>query len=50
VISQLNESLKGLPDRTLTIMLIAVCLFGIVVAIWGPPILKAAVAAWFIAP
>ena len=49
-IKQLDDRLKGLPDSTLTVILIALGLFAIAVAIKGRPVFKAALAAWFIAP
>ena len=50
LIAKFNQALAGLPDRALSILLAAVSLFGLAVAIFGQPLLKAAVAAWFIIP
>jgi lysylphosphatidylglycerol synthetase-like protein (DUF2156 family) len=50
LIAQLNDKLKGLPDYTLTAILFTVSLFGMLVALFGEPLLKAGVAAWFLAP
>lgn len=49
-IKQLDDKLKGLPDSTLTIILIAIGFIAIAVALKGRPVVKAAFAAWFIAP
>lgn len=50
IIKQLDKKLEGLPDKTLTVILIALGLFAIIVAIKGRPVSKAILAAWFIAP
>lgn len=50
IIQQLDKKLEGYPDQTLTVILIALGLFAFAVAIKGTPTLKAALAAWFIAP
>lgn len=50
VIKQLDQKLQGLPDQTLSVILILLGIFAIVVAIKGRPVYKAALAAWFIAP
>jgi uncharacterized membrane protein HdeD (DUF308 family) len=50
ILERLNQWLKGQPDKWLTIILILLGIFAIIVAFKGPPLLKATVAAWFIAP
>lgn len=50
LIKQLDAYLEGIPDTILSVILIALGTFAIVVAFFGRPTLKAALAAWFIAP
>lgn len=50
LIQQLDQKLEGLPDQTLTVILIVLGLFAIMVALYARPVFKAALAAWFIAP
>jgi len=50
IIRQLNDRLAGWPDEGLTALLILIAVFTVVVALKGPPLFKAGVAAWFIAP
>lgn len=50
LIKQLDESLQGLPDRLLTIILVGLGLLAIIVGLSAKPVFKAALAAWFIAP
>lgn len=50
IIKQLDTALLGYPDHILTAILFAISSIGVVVALFGPPSLKAAFAAWFIAP
>lgn len=49
-ITKLDKDLKGMPDTTLTYLLIGVAVVAVVIAIYGSPLLKAAAAAWLIAP
>lgn len=50
VIKQLDEKMAGLPDQALTILLLIAAVVIVLVALFGRPVLKAAVAAWVIAP
>lgn len=50
IIRQLDKKLEGLPDQTLTALLIALGLFAFFVAAKGTPTVKAALVAWFVAP
>lgn len=50
IIQELDRRLQGLPDSTLTVLLLAISVFGIIVALKGRAVYKAALAAWFIAP
>lgn len=50
LISQLDRYLQGFPDAVLTAGLIIGAMIVLLVAFRSPPILKAAVLAWIIAP
>ena len=50
IIQQLDRRLEGLPDQTLSCILVILGLLAIVIGLWGRPVYKAALAAWFIAP
>jgi len=50
VIKQVDQALTGLPDDALTFILLVIAAFAVFVALSDRPILKAAVAAWFIVP
>ena len=50
IIKQIEAALEGEPDNILTLILLGIAAFTILVALFGKPVLKAAVAAWFIAP
>lgn len=45
-----NASLKGLPDRTLTIVLLVAAVVLVAVALHGDPVVKGVVAAWVVFP
>lgn len=49
-VRKLNNQLKGAPDSILTLALFLLALFAIVVALKAPPLLKAAVVAYFALP
>lgn len=50
LIKELDQQLEGLPDVALSWLLIGIAIFAVIVALYGRPVLKAALAAWFIAP
>lgn len=49
-IGRINQSLQGWPDYYLTIFLLALAVFGVVIALFAPPVLKAGVIAYWIFP
>jgi len=50
VLKQLNDDLKGAPDKTLTIILVIIAVITLYIAFFGNPTVKAVLAAWLIAP
>lgn len=50
VVKQLDNDLKGAPDKTLTVILIVIAAVTVYVAFFANPTIKAIVAAWLIAP
>lgn len=50
IIKQLEQMLEGEPDNILTLILLGIAAFTVIVALSDKPLLKAVVAAWFIAP
>jgi hypothetical protein len=50
LISQLNDKLAGLPSDTLTLILLAIAAGLVGLALYGPPLAKAAAIAWTLAP
>lgn len=50
LVKQLDDDLKGLPDHTITYVLIGVAAVALIVAFTGNPTTKAIIAAWLIAP
>jgi hypothetical protein len=50
IIKQLEQRLEGEPDNVLTLILLLIAAFTVIVALSGNPLVKAVVAAWFIAP
>lgn len=49
-ILRLNTLLRGAPDTLLTWLLIGLAVVALLVAFYGKPVLKAAVAAWMLLP
>lgn len=49
-ILRFNHWLSGWPDKSLTVLLIILAAIGVVVAFWGPPALKAGLAAYWLLP
>lgn len=50
LVKKLDDDLNGLPDQTISIVLVGVAIVAIIVALVGNPTTKAIVAAWLIAP
>lgn len=50
LIKQANDEFKGWPDQTLTVSLIVAAIIIVLVAVKGPPLLKAVVLAWVVMP
>lgn len=50
MLGQLKQSISGAPDNFLTGLLIFIAVIAVVIALRGDPIMKAATAAWMIAP
>jgi hypothetical protein len=46
----LNGWLEGLPDTVLSVILVGFAGFAVCVALFGNPLFKAAVIAWFLFP
>ena len=49
-IAQLNNKLQGLPDNTLTLLLLSLAGVLVIVAFTQPALVKAGVAAWVMLP
>lgn len=49
-LENLDRKLKGLPERSLTTLLLIVGIIAIIVAVYGTPTLKAALVLWIVAP
>lgn len=49
-IRQVESALHGWPDRWLTVLIIAISVAGLLVALKAPIVIKAAWAAWELAP
>jgi len=50
LVKEIDRDLKGVPDRTLTWVLLGIGVFTIIMAFTGNPSTKAILAAWLIAP
>lgn len=50
LIKQFDKKLQGLPDKLLTSILLVSAAVIIIIALFSRPVLKAAVAAWVLAP
>jgi len=50
ILKDLNDALKGTPDGVLTILLVGLAIAVLIVALKGPPLLKATMAAWVLLP
>ena len=50
IIGWVNHKLAGEPDYALTIILLGLSLFGFIMALFGPPVIKAAIIAYWIVP
>lgn len=50
IITSLDNDLKGLPNQTLTWVLVGIGILAIIIAFVGNPTTKAVLAAWLIAP
>lgn len=50
LIKQADEAMQGWPNETLTVLLIVGAIIIVIIAVKGPPILKATVLAWIVMP
>lgn len=50
LLAKLDRRLAGEPDAFLTFVLLLLSLFGLAMALYGPPTLKAAIIAYWVLP
>lgn len=50
VLGDVNKKLAGWPDSTLTIVLALLIGLGIIVLLWGPPVIKAGLITYWLLP
>lgn len=50
LVKKLDDDLAGMPDNTLTYILIGIAVVTVIIAFTGNPTTKAIVAAWLVAP